>query len=189
MKPRRLHRRSYNVPGHGHELTFSCYGGFPFLQRDRTCEWLVESLNAARTALDFDLWAFVFMPEHVHLIVRPRRPVYDVDDILQAIKEPVGRKAIAWLRKHAPQWLPRVAVSKGARARYRFWQQGGGYDRNIVEPRALLEMIEYIHMNPVRRGLVEQASQWKWSSAAWYLNGTECPILLDPIPPEWLLVE
>jgi putative transposase len=29
--------------------------------------------------------------------------------------------------------------------------------------------IEYIHMNPVRRGLVKRAVDWKWSSASWYL--------------------
>ena len=35
-----------------------------------------------------------------------------------------------------------------------FWQSGGGFDRNVNEPRALMAMIDYIHLNPVRRGLV-----------------------------------
>ena len=34
---------------------------------------------------------------------------------------------------------------------YRFWQRGGGYDRNITDPATLRVMIEYIHNNPVRR--------------------------------------
>jgi putative transposase len=60
-----------NEPGHAHELTFSCYRRFPFFSRDRVCQWIEE----ARTSLDFDVWAWVFMPDHVHLFVRPRRRV------------------------------------------------------------------------------------------------------------------
>jgi putative transposase len=47
-------------------------------------------------------------------------------------------------------------------------------------------MIDYLHRNPVRRGLVERPEEWWWSSAAWYLSSGEVPIALDPIPPEWL---
>src|SRR5262249_1208183 len=107
-------------------------------------------------------------PEHVHLIVRPRRRIYDIADIRQAIKEPVGRKAVKYLRDTAPEWLERICLKKGDRIYYRFWQAGGGYGRNISEPLTLLKMIDYIHENPVRRGLVELATDWKWSSAAWY---------------------
>jgi putative transposase len=39
----------------------------------------------ARKTHDFALWAFVFMPEHVHLIVWPRRPTYEMANILKAI--------------------------------------------------------------------------------------------------------
>jgi putative transposase len=189
MAGRRPHKRNYNEPGHAHELTFSCYHGYEFLHAERTCEWLRDSLNAARTELDFDLWAFVFMPEHVHLIVHPHKPVYDIADIREAIKEPVGRHGVAFLRKEAPEWLVRIRVVKGTRVRHLFWQPGGGYGRNIDKPSTLLKMIDYIHMNPVRRGLVERAVDWKWSSAAWYEGNGESPILLDPIPPEWLITD
>jgi REP element-mobilizing transposase RayT len=39
----------------------------------RTCQWLAEAIDEARTQHDFALWAYVFMPEHVHLIIYPRR--------------------------------------------------------------------------------------------------------------------
>jgi hypothetical protein len=42
------------------------------------------------------------MPEHVHLLIWPRQATYDIAKIRQAIKEPVGRKAIAYLEKHSP---------------------------------------------------------------------------------------
>jgi putative transposase len=57
---------------------------------------------------------------------------------------------------------------------FRFWQEGPGYDRNLNSESAVLASIDYIHANPVRRGLVEQARQWKWSSARWFeSNGQE----------------
>ena len=188
MEPRR-HRRAFNDAGHTHELTFSCYHQFPFLKADRTCQWFSDALQSAREQLDFDLWAYVLMPEHVHLIIRPRQRVYEIAEILQAIKEPVARQAIDWIERHSPDWIPRLSVVKNGRVRRHFWQTGGGYDRNIVEPATLLKMIDCIHENPVRRGLVEQAIHWKWSSAAGMLGLGESPIALDLIPPEWLSID
>jgi len=67
-----------------------------------------------------------------------------------------------------------------------FWQSGGGYDRNVNEPQTLMSMIEYVHLNPVRRGLVARAVDWEWSSAAYLEDVGPSPLTLDPIPPEWL---
>src|ERR1051326_7147877 len=165
---RSMRRPAFNEPGHAHELTFTCFRRHAFLTADRTCQWLADAINDARTNLDFALWAYVFMPEHVHLMIYPKQPVYDIRAILQAIKEPVGRKAVEHLGRHAPEWLPQITVRRGKRQEKRFWQAGGGYDRNVFEPKILLAMIEYIHANPVRRGLVTQGELWKWSSAGWF---------------------
>jgi putative transposase len=90
------------------------------------------------------------------------------------------------LKRNAPEWLPRITRIRGGRAERLFWQSGGGFDRNIVEPRTLMAMIDYIHMNPVRRGLVERPTDWKWSSAGWYAGVDRCGLIPDPIPPEWV---
>jgi putative transposase len=161
-------RRAYNEPGHAHALTFTCFRRYAFLQAERTCEWLGEEINQARAQLDFALWAYVFMPEHVHLLIYPRQACYDIAVILKAIKEPVGRRAVKLLREQSSPWLARIAVRHGKRLRYHFWQEGGGYDRNITEPNTVLSVIEYIHQNPVRRNLVTWAADWRWSSAGWY---------------------
>lgn len=184
---RRTHRKNINEPGHAHELTFTCYHAYPFLSRDRTRQWLVDALSEARRKLDFDVWAWVIMPEHVHIILRPRRRVYDMAAIRRLIKFPVARQAVAWLKEHAPEWLPKIERTRGGRHEHLFWQSGGGYDRNIIEPATLLKMIDYVHNNPVRRGLVQCAVDWRWSSAAWYVNQQPTPLLPDPIPPDWLL--
>ena len=182
---KRVHRRNVNHPGHAHELTFSCYHGFEFLKAERTCLWLIEAINAARLKHDVAVWAYVFMPDHVHLLICPRRAEYDIAAIRQTIKEPVAKKAVPYLKSHSSEWLSRIAVQKGNHTRHQFWQKGGGYDRNITEPKTLHKMIEYIHLNPVRRGLVERSGDWMWSSASWFAEAGKSPLMMDRIPPEW----
>ncbi|MEX1096590.1 MAG: hypothetical protein WED34_11120 [Planctomycetales bacterium] len=63
---------------------------------------------------------------------------------------------------------------------FRFWQEGPGYDRNLQTERAVLASIDYIHLNPVRRRLVEAVAAWRWSSARWYLSEG---MLIDPLLP------
>src|SRR5207245_2228878 len=64
-----------------------------------------------------------------------------------------------YLKSNAPEWLARVTVREGSRLRHRFWQPGGGYDRNITSTEALRAAIDYIHANPVRCGLVARAQR------------------------------
>ena len=161
-------RVRYNEPGQPRELTFSCYRHYAFLGRDRTRVWFCEALDEARTEFAFQLWAYVVMPEHVHVLVYPGEAPQRMSRFLQAVKEPVARKAIRYLQDNAPKWLARVTVREGQRLRRRFWQPGGGYDRNITSTEALRAVIDYIHANPVRRGLVARAEDWEWSSARWY---------------------
>jgi putative transposase len=126
------------------------------------------------------------MPEHVHLIIYPRESKYDIALVRKAIKAPVGSKAVKYIRDNAPDWLPRITRHRGKKTERLFWQSGGGYDRNLVEPGTLMAAIDYIHMNPVRRGLVERPEDWAWSSAAWYLGFGEPIIIPDRIPAEWM---
>jgi putative transposase len=181
--PHRKRVRSYNVPGHAHELTFSCFRRLPLLSRDRTLQWFQEALEAARNRRNLALWAYVIMPEHVHVIVCPRDLAYDVRLVRTALKVPVQRKALAFLRQHAPGYLDRLRDEQpNGEVHYRFWQRGGGYDRNITDPRTLWKMIEYIHNNPVRRGLVSSPVDWPWSSARFYEGCQDVPVRTDPLP-------
>lgn len=183
--PRR-HRVNINEPYHAHELTFSCYEKYPFLKAERTCQWLADAIASAREKFNFSLWAYVFMPDHVHMIVYPRQHIYDISEIRKAIKAPVARAAIQYLETNSPEWIPRISRKRGDRTERLFWQSGGGYDRNISAGRTLLAMMDYIHANPVRKGLVDSPYDWRWSSAAWYFANCEIPIPVDPIPHEWL---
>jgi len=118
------------------------------------------------------------MPNHVHLIVCPRGEQYSISTILQAIKQPVARRAIQYLKTSNPQGLRLLATGQRTRP-YEFWQKGGGYDRNIVSVPILIDAVPYIHHNPVRRGLVETPDQWRYSSAADWDGTGSGPIPID----------
>ena len=146
---------------------FCCFRRQRFLSKERTRIWLAEAIDLARKKHAFDLWAYVFMPEHVHLLICPRKPVYDISKILATIKQSVSKKAIAYLKTTRPQGLATMLDAQpNGTSHYRFWQRGGGFDRNMYDESALVAEIDYMHMNPVRRKLCEKPSEWKWSSAA-----------------------
>jgi putative transposase len=145
-------RRRFTSDRGPHELTFSCFKGYQFLARDRVRQWFVESLNKTRRSWPVDLLAWVIMPEHVHLLVAPREQNVLIGEFQGEIKERVARIAIDWLERNSPEWISRITVKEGKRTRRRFWQPGGGYDRNVDDVATLLHMIGYFHLNPVRRG-------------------------------------
>jgi putative transposase len=184
-------RRSSDDTTVAHALTFSCFRRQPFLAREQTCLWLVDALERARTQHTFDLWAYVFMPNHVHLVLWPRTDTFCLQSVLAAIKLPVARRAVAWVTREAPAFLPHMldAQPNGDTA-YRFWQRGGGYDRDLREPGTIHATIDYLHANPVRAGLVERPELWRWSSAA-HFAGTSRPPLVPDVdsipapPPHW----
>ncbi|MGL4513592.1 MAG: REP-associated tyrosine transposase [Lacipirellulaceae bacterium] len=179
MPPFRKTRRSYDDLGDSHFLTFSCYRRLPLLARDRSRKWFVDALLQARSKDTFDLWAWVTMPEHVHLVLLPHRGVR-VATILSAIKQSVSKRAIRWLRENAPDYLGELEDRQPSGAlTHRFWQRGGGYDRNLRSVRDVHEKIAYVHDNPVHRGLVARALDWEWSSASAWANGGSIPLPVD----------
>jgi putative transposase len=179
----RKRRKRYEVNREPREFTFSCYHRFRFLERDRTREWFIAALEKGRQRWPVDVWAYVLMPEHVHLLVSPREPKLDLGRFAGFVKEQTARPAIRWLKDNAPDFLAKITVVEGNVTRRRFWQPGGGYDRNVSNEQTLESMIDYIHHNPVRRRLCERATDWEWSSARWYAGMRPVPFQIDATLP------
>lgn len=178
----RKKRRSINESGHAHFVTFSCWKRWPLLSRDRSRQWMIDTLENVRRNLDVAILAYVIMPEHVHLLLLPRQRSYEMRRILAALKAPVARKARAFLEESGQnEWLSRLMASHGQRQVFRFWQPGGGYDQNLWSSRPIIEVIDYIHANPVRRGLAERPTDWYWSSAATHAGVNSVPLRMDPV--------
>jgi putative transposase len=163
MKRRPEHRkrvRHYHDPGHIHELTFSCYHRWPLLTNDTWRGLLAESIDRATERHRYRLTAFVFMPEHIHLMVYPLAEAGTIDVLLKAIKRPFSYRVKQLLIQSQSRLLERLTIrQRPGVMTFRYWQQGPGYDRNLTKPSTALAAIDYLHHNhnPVRRGFVAKA--------------------------------
>ena len=171
-------RKVFNTPGEPHELTFSCFQRRKFLSKDRTRIYFINAVQNARYTHKFDLWAYVIMPEHVHMIVYAPQEKYDVGAIQQSIKQSVAGKAINYLKQENPDGLSLLKTGL-KKVPYSFWLAGGGYDRNVITYPTLEHMVNYTHNNPVRRGLVSDPADWKWSSYKEWRSPGSGPLSLD----------
>ena len=173
-------REAWNEPGHAHFLTYSCNQRLPLLTRDRTRHWVIAALEHVRTTLDVALWAYVVMPEHVHVLLCPRQPDYEMRRVLAALKAPVSRAAKAYLLATSQTtWLNRLTVRYPGREAFRFWQAGGGFDHNVIRSKTIPAVIDYMHANPVRRELAATATDWEWSSARFWEGRDDVPLRMD----------
>jgi len=150
------------------------------LSKDGSRQWLVEGIDRARRIHRFHVWAYVIMPEHAHLLIWPTELQYNISEILNSIKQSVAKRALIHVRRPAPAFLSRMEDRQpNGKTHFRFWQRGGGYDRNIVEATTAYKQIEYMHNNPVRRGLCLMAEDWYWSGAAEYAGLAVGPLRMD----------
>ncbi|MDP8209031.1 MAG: transposase [Candidatus Electryonea clarkiae] len=182
----------YNDIGHAHFLTFGCFRHKWLFRNQHLCKEFTYHLDSCRCDLDFELWAFVIMPNHVHLLLNPKDNL-SISKLLSRIKSPFAFHALDFIKKHDPQLAQELSVIKvkkpgseesGHSSSFRFWRRGGGYDRNIFGDEAVRKTIEYINNNPVRAGMAEYPEDYLWSSARFWLCNKPEPINMDI--PEWL---
>jgi putative transposase len=175
-------RTSYNLPNHAHYLTFSCYRRQQLLTSDHVRRQLVTAWDEACCAGNFAIWSYVIMPEHVHLLIYPRDELYEMSKILRLMKEGFTHRVVADWKDRAPHMLEQISVQRGRRTVHRFWQEGGGYDRNLYDWNAIRRAVEYIEGNPVRRGLVSDPLEWQWSSAGARAGQIDVLLTVDEFP-------
>jgi putative transposase len=139
----------YQVRGDLHFVTFSCFHRLGYLKTAAACDLFEDALQKTHVRYRFEVIGYVVMPEHVHLLVgEPRRELLAVG--LQALKLSVTRRAM-----QRPFW----------QARY--------YDFNVRTSAKRTEKLNYIHWNPMKRGLVDRPEDWRWSSYRYYQTGEQ----------------
>jgi REP element-mobilizing transposase RayT len=124
-----------------------------YLKRPEIAEIVEE--NLLRFAdVKYKLHAWVIMPNHVHILLRPLEG-YSLSEIVHSCKSYTSTKANKVLNRTGKFWFPE------------------GFDRFIRDYDHFEKAFNYIERNPVKAGLCENQSDWRFSSA-WHRknNGT-----------------
>jgi len=162
---------------HLHFITFSCYRRLPLLKTVRARDVFVRELARVRAEYEFLLVGYVVMPEHAHLLIsEPRKGTPST--VLQMLKQRVSKK----LRKPRRNLVGQVGLAlpepvENLRA---FWQ-ARFYDFNVYTNRKKTEKLEYMHRNPLTRGLVNHPKDWPWSSWSFYVLGKPGLVGIDVV--------
>ena len=155
--PRSLRR--FHQSRQSHFVTFSCYRRQRYFTTSKLFELFVECLEETRRRFDLCVYGYVVIPEHVHLLLSepavedgepPGDRVRTLADALHFLKLAFAKRARKMRSAGGPFWQKRY------------------YDRNVRDRWEFGVKLEYLHWNPVKRGLVGAPEEWRWSSYRHY---------------------
>ena len=140
-----------------HFITCSCYRRQAQLRSAKRRNLFLKILEETRSKYRFVVHGYVVMPEHFHLLITEPE-VGDPSVVMKVVKQRFARR-LNQLRKRSSNAQTVLWDSTPDPV----WQKRF-YDFNVWTERKRIEKLRYMHRNPVKRGLVEQPDQWKWSS-------------------------
>src|ERR1700722_6389748 len=123
----------------------------------------LEQIGQARAKHGFLLFAYVVMPDHVHLLL----------GVFQSSLPLIMRD---WKSKSA------LAIAKIRRVRGAIWQPRY-FDFILRRVADFGSKFDYIHQNPVSGGLVARPDEWDWSSGRFYLKKASVHVIPDLFDP------
>ena len=125
---------------------------------------LIAALEGARKRLGFLLCGYVIMPDHWHALIWTGYPL-TISQVIHDVKKVSARRLHQRRGTGGPLW------------QHQFW------DRFVRHAKEYTDRLVYMHLNPVRRGLVAKPWQWPWSSYNNFALEKEtvarCPIQID----------
>ena len=127
---------------------------------DKMCKILLVTLEYFKLILDYKIYAYCIMPDHLHLILQPVGK-YDLSYIMQMVKGSFSRK-----------------FNKMNDLTGQIWQKRF-YDEGIRNAGMLMQKMEYIHNNPVRKNLVAAPDEYLYSSYNWYFGNIKNVLEID----------
>lgn len=162
-------RSRYKIyePTHPHFITCTVLHWIPLFTRVESVQVLLESLKHLQITDNLKIFAYVVLENHLHLIASS-------DDIAKSIKKfksYTAKELLALLQKHNVKTiLDQLAFYKKAHKQettYQVWQEG--MQPKLIQTEVMMvEKINYIHNNPIKRGYVDEAKHWRYSSARDY---------------------
>ena len=148
-----------------HFVTFSCYRRLVLLGTARARNVFVKALAGVRKKYGIQLVGYVVMPEHVHLLIGESK-LGMPSTVVHSLKLRVSKRMRRGTRKKSSRQT-KLPFREGETALPQFWQKRF-YDFNVYSAAKRREKLEYMHRNPVTRGLVKDPKDWVWSSYSSY---------------------
>jgi putative transposase len=131
----------------------------------------------SRTDEKVHAWG-VILDTHFHAIVAAP----DLARVLGDLKRHTARQVIEQLEAEKCDWLLNqlryLRASHKSESKYQVWQEGS-HPQAIVTDEMMQQKLEYLHNNPVKRGLVASPEHWRYSSAHEWLPGASPELRCD----------
>jgi len=166
-------------PEHLYFITTSASQRAHHFRRDVIKRILVDSLNTGRILGQYHLFAFVIMPNHIHIIIRCKQE-YNSSDVVREFKKATSNLIIRQFEAEGDNRsleLLEKGVKFPQKQQYAVWENE--YQaKNIFTPKYLGQKLEYIHQNPIQPywRLADLPEEYVWSSARLYITD-ERPII------------
>ena len=113
------------------------------------------------------LYGYVVLENHIHFVPQADR----LDKCLASFKSYTAKRIISQLQDQQAEYLLTrlhfLRLAHKTDREYQFWQEGS-HAELVLSDEMMREKLEYIHANPVKRGYVDRAEQWRYSSARSY---------------------
>ena len=170
------YRADENLP---YFCTITVLDWIPVLIESRYIDPIIESLSYCRANKGLQLFAYVVMPNHLHMIAAAN----DLHEVMRDFKRFTSRRIherlVADGRETVLNWLERAAhEARRARGEFSFWEDGF-HPQAIYTTDVLDQKLRYLHENPVRKGLVRSPEDWWFSSAGWYAGQEDTCMKMD----------
>ena len=156
-------RHIYDDELHAQFITFSCYRRRRLLDHPHSRQVVMALLTEELKKHGGVCCGFVVMPDHVHAILWFPEPGR-LSSLTQAWKSRTSRQLKKFFRGQMHEYAKSIDPKEP------FWQ-AKYYPFNLYSEKKAIEKLEYMHLNPVRAGLVEKTCDWQWSSARHYEQG------------------
>jgi len=159
-------------------VTFTCYRWLPLIERSDTYQSVYKWFHCAQK--DVSVTGYAIMPNHVHVLLYLHRTAKNLSTIVGDGKRFIAYDIIKGLmQKKSHNLLQKLSagVSPSKRKsgkKHRVFRSS--FDAKICDTENdVVDVLDYIHGNPVSKGwsLVEDCTDYKHSSAAFYLRGRE----------------
>ena len=156
-------------------LTLTVTGWVDLFTRGQCRNIVLDSLAYARKAKGLRLFSYVLMSNHVHLLAAAEKESQGLSAIIRDVKRHTSKRLIETVHDHPREfrrhWMEQIfSHSDNLNERisgYRVWQPGNRpircISRNFTQ-----QKLNYIHMNPVRAGIVDHPVDYRLSSARNY---------------------